>query len=50
MKWHAKKLVQVDIGLLHDLKVAKFVATEPLTPDDWEILVGAHFWVSTSVL
>ncbi|KAI0053237.1 AAA-domain-containing protein [Auriscalpium vulgare] len=28
----------VEIGLLHNLHTAKSVATEPLTPDDWEIL------------
>ncbi|KDQ13914.1 hypothetical protein BOTBODRAFT_175049 [Botryobasidium botryosum FD-172 SS1] len=28
----------VEIGLLHDLPVAKSVATEPLSADDWEIL------------
>ncbi|KAF8637996.1 hypothetical protein AX16_010628 [Volvariella volvacea WC 439] len=28
----------VEIGLLHDLKVATSVATEPLTSDDWEII------------
>lgn len=30
---------QVEVGLLYDLPIAKSVATEPLTPDDWEILV-----------
>lgn len=30
-----------EIGLLHDLPVAKSVGTEPLTSDDWEILVCA---------
>lgn len=30
----------VEIGLLHDLPVAKSIATEPLTADDWEILVS----------
>lgn len=30
---------QVEIGLLHDLGYATSVATEPLTADDWEILV-----------
>jgi hypothetical protein len=33
---HATK---VEVGLLYDLPTAKSVATEPLTPDDWEILV-----------
>ncbi|GLB37363.1 putative peroxisome biogenesis factor 1, N-terminal [Lyophyllum shimeji] len=28
----------VEIGLLHDLPLAKSVATEPLTSDDWEIV------------
>ncbi|KAI0070853.1 AAA-domain-containing protein [Panus rudis PR-1116 ss-1] len=28
----------VEIGLLHDLGYANSVATEPLTPDDWEII------------
>lgn len=31
---------KVEIGLLYDLPTAKSVATEPLTPDDWEILVN----------
>jgi len=30
---------KVEVGLLYDLPIAKSVATEPLTPDDWEILV-----------
>ena len=30
---------KVEIGLLHDLQIAKSVGTEPLTADDWEILV-----------
>lgn len=29
----------VEIGLLHDLPVAKSVGTEPYSSDDWEILV-----------
>ncbi|KAJ3776971.1 P-loop containing nucleoside triphosphate hydrolase protein [Lentinula raphanica] len=28
----------VEIGLIHDMAVAKSVATEPLTSDDWEII------------
>jgi peroxin-1 len=32
---------KVEVGLLYDLPTAKSVATEPLTPDDWEILVRA---------
>jgi len=30
---------QVEIGLLHDMPIAKSVGTEPLTSDDWEIIV-----------
>lgn len=30
----------VEIGLLHDLPVATSIATEPLSADDWEILVS----------
>ena len=33
---------KVEIGLLHDLGYAKSVGTEPLTADDWEILVCLH--------
>jgi peroxin-1 len=32
--------LKVEVGLLHDLPTATSVATEPLTPDDWEILVN----------
>ncbi|KAJ4483721.1 P-loop containing nucleoside triphosphate hydrolase protein [Lentinula aciculospora] len=28
----------VEVGLLHDMAIAKSVATEPLTSDDWEII------------
>jgi peroxin-1 len=34
----------VEIGLQHDLPVAKSIATEPLTADDWEILVCFEFF------
>lgn len=34
---------QVEIGLLHDLPHAKSVGTEPLTSDDWEIIVCRVF-------
>ena len=34
--------LKVEVGLLYDLPIAKSVATEPLTPDDWEILVHMH--------
>lgn len=33
-------LFQVEIGLLYDLSRASTVSTEPVTPDDWEILVS----------
>lgn len=31
---------QVEIGLLHDLGIAQMVTTEPVTSDDWEIIVS----------
>jgi hypothetical protein len=31
----------VEIGLLHDLPLAKSVAAEPFAPDDWEIIVNS---------
>lgn len=34
-----KFFFKVEIGLLHDLGYAKSVGAEPLTADDWEILV-----------
>lgn len=34
---------QVEIGLLHDLEHATSVGAEPVTPDDWEILVRYGF-------
>ncbi len=40
---------KVEIGLLYDLPTAKSVATEPLTPDDWEILVNAFHITSRHV-
>lgn len=36
------ELPQVEIGLLQDLGYAKSIGAEPLTADDWEILVGLH--------
>jgi len=36
------KTRKVEVGLLYDLPIAKSVATEPLTTDDWEILVHVH--------
>lgn len=32
--------MKVEIGLLHDLSQAKMVFTEPITADDWEIIVS----------
>jgi peroxin-1 len=40
---------KVEIGLLHDLGYAKSVGTEPLTADDWEILVGLHLTIPNPV-
>ncbi|KJA20005.1 hypothetical protein HYPSUDRAFT_204070 [Hypholoma sublateritium FD-334 SS-4] len=43
----------VEIGLLHDLPHAKSVSTEPLTSDDWEIIVGLStlgFWRSINAI
>ena len=34
----------IEIGLLHDLPVATSIATEPLSADDWEILVCFGFF------
>ena len=39
--------LQVEVGLLYDLPVAKSVATEPLTPDDWEILVCMQIYIAS---
>lgn len=35
---------KLEIGLLHDLDVAKSVSTEPVSSDDWEILVRQIFF------
>ena len=43
-------LLQVEIGLLHDLGYAKSIGTEPLTADDWEILVNLHPAITSEVL
>ena len=40
--WTSQPLFKVEIGLLHDLGYAKSIGTEPLTADDWEILVRLH--------
>jgi hypothetical protein len=32
--------IKVEVGLIHDLPIAKAVNTEPVSEDDWEILVG----------
>ena len=41
--------LKVEVGLLYDLPIAKSVATEPLTPDDWEILVRVDVMTSSLV-
>jgi peroxin-1 len=35
--------VTAEIGLLHDLPVAKSISTEPYSADDWEILVNVAY-------
>jgi len=40
---------KVEIGLLHDLGYANSVGTEPLTADDWEILVRLHMTIPNQV-
>jgi hypothetical protein len=42
MSKFSQPILKVEIGLLHDLGYAKSIGTEPLTADDWEILVGLH--------
>lgn len=37
--------MQVEIGLLYDLPFASSVGTEPLTADDWEIIVSLPYWL-----
>jgi hypothetical protein len=34
------KLFKVEIGLIYDMAVARSVSTEPLTSDDWDIIVS----------
>ena len=34
--------MKVEIGLLHDLPQAKMVVTDPITADDWEIIVRSQ--------
>jgi len=41
--------LKVEIGLLHDLGYAKSIGTEPLTADDWEILVGLHLAITNKL-
>lgn len=41
---------QVDIGLIHDLSTAKSVETEPLTSDDWDIIVNSICLVCVFIL
>lgn len=40
----SSRLPQVEIGLLYDLPFASSVGTEPLTADDWEIIVSLFHW------
>lgn len=40
----SSRLPQVEIGLLYDLPFASSVGTEPLTADDWEIIVSLLYW------
>ena len=42
-------ILKVEVGLLYDLPMAKSVATEPLTPDDWEILVRVRVITSSLI-
>ncbi|KZV94281.1 AAA-domain-containing protein, partial [Exidia glandulosa HHB12029] len=42
--------VMVEIGLLHDLPVAKHVATEPCSADDWEIIELHANYIEESLL
>jgi hypothetical protein len=47
--------MKVEIGLLHDLPQAKMVITEPITTDDWEIIVsnqslGLNFYLQRLAL
>jgi len=42
----SQPLFKVEIGLLHDLGYAKSIGAEPLTADDWEILVGPRLALS----
>ncbi|KAH7882751.1 P-loop containing nucleoside triphosphate hydrolase protein [Phlebopus sp. FC_14] len=40
----------VEIGLLHDLSYASSVGTEPVTPDDWEIIESQASHVESTLL
>jgi Peroxisome biogenesis factor 1, N-terminal len=42
--------LKVEVGLLYDLPKAKSVATEPLTSDDWEILVCMRIYVTSRLV
>ena len=44
-----KFFFKVEIGLLHDLGYAKSVGAEPLTADDWEILVCLHLKIPDQI-
>lgn len=41
-------MLKVEIGLLYDLPTAQSVGTEPLTSDDWEIIVNLPLYLSIS--
>jgi hypothetical protein len=41
--------LKVEVGLLYDLPIAKSVATEALTPDDWEILARVRVITSSLI-
>lgn len=34
--------LKVEIGLLHDLPTADSVTAEPVSEDDWEVIVRTH--------
>jgi peroxin-1 len=36
----------VEIGLIYDLPIAKTVSTEPIGPDDWEVIVSPTDFIS----
>ncbi len=40
--------LKVEIGLLYDLSFAKSITAEPLTSDDWEIIVSRSYRYNSS--